>query len=342
MKFLHPLEARTLLLAVLFLLSTFIPACAQEKPKRMVRGQSVEELVPESPNEKEDGIAQIVLGQLFKPGPTEYARVGAAGLRDAPPLPTGFVLFKDLVFLLKTEAITSGYNLTVFSIPSANDVDFGKLTILHLEVDEMSPAGRSWVPVGVFPGTWDKHYYPVSQKQYDALAPDATSKRIAAITNQFGVFALALASESEPGPSLTSPFTQIEVVPSSSPQPVAVGEEITHTILIKNLGPRTAAELNIKAEMDATFDYKAHSNQGGCKRSDRSSGRILCHLGAMPPNSTVTITIVGRVSPNTVLTKEISDFGNMLEIVFKANPTDLINVDNQIFKEFDFKIRRKP
>ncbi len=126
------LKFRPLLIFAFLFFATTASSCAQEKPKRMIQGPSAKDLVPELQNEKEDGITQITIGQLFKPGTTEYTRIGAAGLKDAPPLPTGYVLFKDLVFRLKTEAVTAGSQLTVFKISSAeNETQFSKVSILH-------------------------------------------------------------------------------------------------------------------------------------------------------------------------------------------------------------------
>lgn len=334
------LRFRSLLTIAFLFFATATSSCAQEKTKRMIPGPSVKELIPESPNEKQDGITQITIGQLFKPGTTEYTRIGMAGLKDAPPLPTGYVLFKDLVYRVRTEAITSGYQLTVFNLSSVeSEADFGKLSILHLEDDEMSPSAFSWNPVTVFPGDWEEHYHFVSKDQYEALLPDFKSKRITAITHEFGVFAVTLAPESET-PS-AGPFTQIEVEPSSSPQPVEVGEEVTHTIIVKNKGPKAAAEVNLKVDLDAFFGYKGSSTQGACKRSNQSTGTILCYLGAMQPGSTAVITIVGRVSGQPLLTEGINKRGGMLEAVFKANSTDLVEADNQIFMRFDFEILKK-
>jgi hypothetical protein len=69
---------------------------------------------------------------------------------------------------------------------------------------------------------------------------------------------------------------------------------------------------------------------------------MLCYLGAMAAGSTATITIVGRVSQHLLLSEGISDRGNTLELVFKASPTDLVDIDSQLFKQFDFKILKKP
>jgi len=307
----------------------------------MIQGASVKELVPESPNEKEDGISQITIGQLFKPGTTEYTRIGMAGQKDAPPLPTGYVLFKELVFRVKTEAIISGDELTVFKVSSAeNETDFRRLEILHLEEDEMSPSGRSWTPVTVVPGGWDDYFHFVSKEQYEAAQPEFQSRRLASVTRDFGTFLIALAPAFET-PS-NGPFTQIEVIPSSSPEPVALGEEVTHKIVVKNKGPKAAAEVNLKVDLDAFFGYKGSSTQGACRRSDQSTGTILCYLGAMQPGSTAVITIVGRVVGQPLLTEGINERGSMLEVVFKASPTDLVEGDNQIFMRFNFKILKKP
>lgn len=329
-------------MTVVFLIcATVTSACAQEKPKRMIPGPSVKELVPESPNEKEDGVAQITLGELFKPGSTEYTHAGANALKDAPPLPTGYVLFKDLVYRIKTEAITASSQLIVFNVPSVeNETDFSKLSILHLEDDEMSPSGSSWAEVTVFRGGWDEHFHFVPKAQYDALQPDFKSRRIAAITGpQFGVFAIALAPESQS--TSTGPFTQIEVAPSSSPEPVRIGDEVTHTIVIENKGPKPAAEVNIKEEFGNDLYYtSASSTQGTCNHSTKSNGRVLCHLGSLPAGATATITIVARLHDNP-LTKDGSKLGNQVEVNFKENSTDFVEADNQIFKDFTTTITRK-
>lgn len=333
------LQLRSAFVALL-LLASATSACAQEKPKRMIPGPSVKELVSESPNEKEDGISKIIIGQLFKPGNAEYTRIGAAGLKDAPPLPTGYVLFKDLVFRVKTEAIISGYQLTEFSLPSAeNEPEFNRLRILNLQNDEMSPAGRSWIPVTVLPDEWDEQFAFVSKPQYKALEPDFKSKRLAAVTRFLGTFLVALAPAYED--RYSEPFTSFEIVPSSSPQPVEVGQEITHTIVITNKGPRPAAEVNVKVSLDAFFGYKGTSTQGACKRSDQSTDTTLCYLGAMPPGAIATITIVGRVSTHLGLPKGVSELGNFLEVVFKESPTDLVEADNQKIIRFDFSVLKK-
>jgi len=100
--------------------------------------------------------------------------------------------------------------------------------------------------------------------------------------------------------------------------------------------------VNVKVRLDAFFGYKGTPTQGSCKRSDESTDTILCYLGAMQPGASVTITIVGRVAAQPLLSDGINERVSELEAVFKANSTDLVDADNQIFMRFDFKILKKP
>jgi len=72
-------KLRLLLMSALLLFATATSSCAQEKPKRMIPGPSVKELVPESSNEKQDGISKFIVAQLFDP---ERPNIGT--LRPAP------------------------------------------------------------------------------------------------------------------------------------------------------------------------------------------------------------------------------------------------------------------
>jgi uncharacterized repeat protein (TIGR01451 family) len=304
----------------------------------MVPGPSARELVPAAPKPTEDRISQILFGQLFKPGPTEYIHIGASGLKGLPPLPTGYVLFKDLAYRVKTEAIISGSQITVFSLPSVeSETDFNNLSILHLKDDEMSPDGRSWNVVTVLPEGWDEHFHFVSKAQYDAFQPGFRSRRVAAITEEFGIFAIALNSQSQS----TAGFTKFEVVPSSSPEPAKVGDQVIHTIVVKNKGSNAAAEVNLKISLNPYLEFvSVNSSQEGCKQSVRSSDRVLCHLGEVRSGGMVTIKVISRVADNPMLTKNVSELGNFLEVIFKENPTDFVEADNQILIQFNTPVVR--
>jgi uncharacterized protein DUF11 len=326
-------------LLTIFFTAVTTPGCAQQRPTQMIPGASVKELIPESSDANSDGIAEIVLGQLFTLGNTEYTRVGAQALKDAPPFPTGYLLFKDLVYKIKTEAGIAGSQITVFRITSAaSETEFGKLAILHLEEDEMSPSGYSWAEVTVSPGGWDEHFHFVPKAQYQAHIPDFKSRRLAAMTHEFGTFAVAIM----PPPAQQPPgsFTKFEVtVPVSNPDPVPIGEVANHKIILQNKGPNSAAEVNVKIELNPDFtDVSATSSQGNCKSSTASKGRMLCYLGAMSAGATANITVRGRVRSGLIQNEDLDETANDLEVIYKASPTDFAQTDNQILRQFNTRI----
>ena len=257
-----------------------------------------------------------------------------------PPLPNGYSLFKDLAYDVRTEAITAGHHITVFGLPSiASESDFNKLGILHLEQDEMSPNGSSWAEALIFPGGWDKDFNQVTRAQYESLQPDFKSRRISAITTQLGLFVIASYQEVEP--RSIEPLTKMDFEVSSSPKPVLVGQEVVHTIVVENKGPKAAAEVNLKYELNTDFEYlSATTDRGSCKQSTMSSGRVLCHLGAINAGETVRITVRARVPTNILLVSDLTEVGNLLEVAFKERPNDPVEARNQFFAEHNSIISR--
>jgi hypothetical protein len=180
----------------------------------MVPSESNKDLVPEG-STVEAGISRIVFGQLFKQGKTEYEEVG---VKDLPPLPTGFMPFHDLVYHVSTDAVISGEHVIVFAVASANNqVEFNRIEILQLQEDEMSSSDKSWIPVTVVADGWNKEaFHFVSKATYDELLPDFPSRRIAAITRGLGIFALALSPENHA--VRNEPFTRMELLATSVPE----------------------------------------------------------------------------------------------------------------------------
>jgi uncharacterized repeat protein (TIGR01451 family) len=323
-------------------------ACAQARPTRMVPGPSVRELVPESPKEKENRISQIIFAQLFKPGDTTYTHPGASALKNAPPLPTGCTLFKDLVYEIKTQAImTEGFNVTVFTLPSVDsEQDFKSLAILHLKYDELSPLDKTWEAVTLYSPPQDEsifHFIP--KTKYDSLQPDFKLRQLAAVTGQFGIFAIAMAPDSEP--ARREPFPEVTVNATSSPEPARVGQEVTHTITFTNKGTSAAAEINVKEVLQMDLDYvSATPSQGVCKQKI-AGNNIVCHLGVLPGGATATIKLVSRARNSFVKdifgkTDSSKVVSNTLEVVFKQSATDFVDERGQIFTEVKTTIVIEP
>jgi hypothetical protein len=282
-----------------------------------------------------EGVVQIKIGQLFKPGNTSYAAIDSKTLKDLPPLPTGFVTLREAAYRVTTDAIFSGEHTIVFHLPSVKDeTEFNRLAVFHLEDDELSPLGKSWEPVTVMPGGWDKNFFHfTSEKAYAQLVPDFSLRRIAAIVRGFGFFVIAVIPETDELPK--EPFTQIEFSANSFPESMRTNERVTHTFVIKNNGPVRAEEVNLRELVnDYLLFESAKTTQGKCAQSPRSINRVLCHLGPMDVGSTATIEIVVRLSEHIHLNDDRSPATSMVELVFKKRPTDFTDITTQRIVEF--------
>jgi len=235
---------RVVLLTTVLTFVCSMAACAHSTGRRLLPTESPKHLVVEG--SQEEGIIEITLGQLFKPGNTSYAAMDRKTLKDVPPLPTGFVPYRDQAYTVTTEALVSGEHTIVFQFPSVNNqAEFNRLEILHLEEDELSPFGQSWIPVTVVANGWDKDAFKfISKAAYEQLLPDFSSHRVAAIAAGFGTFAIAIAPESYDVPK--EAFTRMEMLPTSGPETARKREQVTHTFVIKNNGPIKAEDVNFR------------------------------------------------------------------------------------------------
>jgi len=314
----------------------------------MVPGPSVKELVPESPNEKEDGISRIIFAQLFKPGETEYSHVGTDALKNAPPLPTGYTLYKDRIYEVKTQAIiTSAFNITVFKLPSVeNERQFKNLAVLHLKHDEMSPTDNSWEEATLPSEAQDDfifHFIP--KPKYDSLQEDFKSRQLAAVTEQFGLFLIALAPES--APVQKESFPEVVMKATSLPESVRPAQEVTHRLEFTNKGTSVAAEINVKEVLDIDLEYVSATPTQGICRQKEAGNIIVCHLGPLPAGGAATVMLVSRA--RDLFLKNASGkidssktVNNSVEVVFKQAATDFVDERGQIFNQVTTTIVREP
>lgn len=325
---------RVLTLTIVTTLACSVVACGQSNERRMVADHSQKNFTAE--DSRADGVVQLKLGQLFKPGDTTYALMDRKTLSDLPPLPTGFVAFRDQAYRVTTEAIVSGEHTVIFHLPSVKDeAEFNHLVVFHLEDDELSPRGKSWEPVTVVPGGWNKNFFNfTSEKAYAQLVPDFSARRIAAIVHDFGMFVIAVIPDTHELPK--EPFTQMDFSATSSPESMHTNEQVTHTLVIKNNGPVGAEEVNLREWVNSYLLFRSvTTTQGKCAQSPQSIDRVICHLGPLDVGSTATINIVAGYAKYSILHNERTPLKNTVELVFKKKATDFTDITSQRLVDFE-------
>ena len=110
-------------------------------------------------------------------------------------------------------------------------------------------------------------------------------------------------SETDPNPAnnlATAVTTVVRLVAdvgvsqTAAPDPVAVGNNLTNTIVVTNLGPSTALGVVLTDPLPAGAAFvSASSTVGTCSNS---GGTVTCSLGDLAPNASATIALILKPS----------------------------------------------
>jgi len=109
--------------------------------------------------------------------------------------------------------------------------------------------------------------------------------------------------------------SDLSVIMSDSPDPVAAETSLTYDIIVTNYGPADATGVILTdiLPMDVTF-ISAISSQGSCSEEDDI---VTCTLGYIPNGSNVTVTIIVEPIVEGVITNNVN--------VISSNPDPDIN-----------------
>ncbi|MEY2504879.1 MAG: hypothetical protein QOG27_1159, partial [Verrucomicrobiota bacterium] len=93
-----------------------------------------------------------------------------------------------------------------------------------------------------------------------------------------------------PPPSPTpGPEADIAAMIADSPDPVTVGENLTYTITVSNLGRDFTASVGTIDNLPASVTFvSATASQGSCS----GTSEVICSLGGLQPFNTATVTLV--------------------------------------------------
>ena len=100
---------------------------------------------------------------------------------------------------------------------------------------------------------------------------------------------LVASTAAVPAPGDTA---NLRITKSDSPDPVRVGNVLTYTIEVTNLGPQGATDVTVTDKLPARVDFvSAGASSGSCDRNGRN---VICNIGVIPSGT------AGNVTPGTV------------------------------------------
>lgn len=162
------------------------------------------------------------------------------------------------------------------------------------------------VPVGPYPtnltqfsgmnpnGTWSLYIMDDAQEDFGAIA---------------GGWSLQIATY--------TPFADVALTMTDSPDPVAVGGTLTYTLTAANLGPALATNLVLVDTLPAGVTFvSAIASQGSCTEA---AGVVTCALGDVAPGATATVTLAVTTTVETTVVNNASLTTGTLEFVTGNN-----------------------
>ena len=126
-----------------------------------------------------------------------------------------------------------------------------------------------------------------------------------------GVMAIAVLGFAAVGTAAPGDPTDLKVTKAASAGTVNVGETITYTIQVENLGPETATAVTVTDPLPKGVDYaSATTTSGSCALQGQ---RVVCAIGTLETgaaakvsSATVTLKVVARKSGTATNTATVS------------------------------------
>ncbi len=157
--------------------------------------------------------------------------------------------------------------------------------------------------------------------------------------------AVAGSDTTDPNPDNNTALADTEVLATanllvsktSAPDPVNAGELLTYTVMVTNTGPAQATDVRIVDTIPAqmTFLSATASNGGICNAG------VLCLLGSLGLNETVTVTILVRVDGDlragTIINNKATVFSEQLDPPVPVTASD----DTQITEEVSLTVQKQ-
>jgi uncharacterized repeat protein (TIGR01451 family) len=88
----------------------------------------------------------------------------------------------------------------------------------------------------------------------------------------------------------------LSITKSDSPDPVTVGQDLTYTLTVNNVGPDPATNVQVTDTLPSSVSFTSVNSTVGSCSHNAGAGTVNCNLGDMANGATATITI--HVTPN--------------------------------------------
>ena len=250
---------------------------------------------------------RFVTDVAFDPNDANVLWLTMSSYYEAAPLQPGHV-FKTTNALAATPTwlnvsppVNIPHNTIVIDPIDPNHVFVGT----DIGVWQTTDGGANWTHMGPETGMPNVAVFELELNE--------PTDRLVAFTHGRGAFAL-----------VNTNAASLRLTQTASQNPVAPGCELTYTLNVRNLGPRTATGIALTNTLPAGVSFvSATSSQGSCAQA---SGVVTCQLGVLPALSNVVISVVVTpMADGARLTNTASVTANEPENTPRNNSTMVAN-----------------
>jgi uncharacterized repeat protein (TIGR01451 family) len=130
----------------------------------------------------------------------------------------------------------------------------------------------------------------------DPAARQSVASTVTVASAEAGAVDPVPANDTAQAGTVVEASADLAVTQSDAPDPVKNGHEVTYTLTVRNVGPSTAADVELFDALPDRVQLRSHrASQGGCLAAGPLVG---CRLGDLPAGASATVTLVAKPTIN--------------------------------------------
>jgi len=242
---------------------------------------------------KGEGISSYKVDDLFQLGTTRVTLLKGdiPGLKME--LPIGYRLYNNLVYVVETNAVFSGWSDITFNLPSASSKQsFEQLRILYPKIDYADPKVPKWI---------DATFTETSAVNFKGwMTDDGVRRRLPNFGSRcLHAFAqpaprILLVAVRDPDKARDKLHVDLSLTGTGTQQ-VTEGQLVTYDLKLTNNGPDAATNISLEAYATGFSFVSVTASQGRC----RMAGNVYCKFPSLEKNRTIGVKIVEQCAWNS-------------------------------------------
>lgn len=125
----------------------------------------------------------------------------------------------------------------------------------------------------------------------------------------------------------TPPSADLAISKTDSPDPVAVGLNVTYTLTVTNNGPSNAVDVTVTDTLPSAVTHVSSTPSQGTCSYDSTNHKVTCNIGSITSGVSATVTIVVKTSTAGMIGNTASVSGSVTDPNTSNNTTPMVTTN---------------